>query len=544
MRHAARSGFGPLVGLLAALALAGCANPMLDVRGPGYSLADSPSPSREPQSMSEALAKLNHLRAQYHAAIREQSGQELAATQGLVWLGTLIAGMAVADVHRDAFLIAAGVGGTTYGLARTQLDARRALIWGAGMEALDCAKHASLPLDLGKERTDDLMDAAARLREQVGAVQQAQRALTLLSDVEIGNQREAVSLLIQRADDALAAAGRTQAAAAALLQAARGGDLSVTVDRVHTQVTRALRDIAVGLDSIKALIAGLGGFASVLAPGAGVDAVVSKGLADFNTKLTAPKTGANSATQAAVRQVTEPLAQALGRLATAEARLAALTQGVNVAAVSAALKACQVAAIAMPLQLTPASLQFDAAKAASKGFEITGGTPPYMVTTLDVLPDSLALQFAGGLSDTALVKATKDVAEGSFRLRVTDSGATKASRQLELRIGAGSTGSTPPPITQPPEDISAAWKKLADAILTKSPVKGLSGTDVTVVKAEPGVTGVALTIRCAPAAAISGSGFKNRLLSNLSELQALSAQLDTDFTAVTLASPDGTCKLK
>jgi len=534
------------------LALVGCANPMLDIRGPGYSLPDSQPPVQEPQSMAEAMAKLNHMRAQYYQAIRDQTGQELGATQGIVWLGTVIAGMAVADVHRDALLVATGVGGTTYGLARTQLDPRRTLVWTAGMEALDCAKQAALPLDLGKDRTQALERAAALVRDRVGAVQLAQQQVTVRRDESPGSQnpakRDAAGVLLQRSADVLVEVGRTQAAAAAVLHAARGSELSVTVDRVHTQVTRALRDIAVGLESIKALIAGLGGFAATLAPNAGVDSLVSKGLEDFKKKLGAQAGVLTPDLDTAMTSLETSLRQ----LVTAEAQLAGLTQGVDVVAVSTALKACKVASPATPLLLTPTSLQFEAAKGATKGFEIGGGTPPYMVVALDVLPDNLALQFAGGLSDTVQVKVGKDVAEGNYRLRVTDSGASKASRQLELRVGPASSGNAGGTDVDPKgsaqtggaTNAGSAWQKVAEAMLARSPVKGVNAVDVTLTKAEPSSTGIALTIRCAPAGTISSLLLKDRLTANLPETKTLAAQLGNDFAPITLTAADSSCVIK
>ena len=563
MRHVASCLTRRSVVAMSVLALAGCANPMLDVRGPGYSLAESRSPAREPQSMAEAVDKLNHMRAQYYQAIRDQTGQELAATQGLVWLGTLIAGMAAGDVHRDALLVSAGIGGTTYGLARTQLDPRRALIWAAGMEALDCAKQAALPLDLGPERIGALEGAAGQLRSKVVLVQQAQQKVTELRDQPpaslVPSKRDAAALLVERSDEVLAEAGRTQAAAAALLRAVRGGELSVTVDRVHTQVTRALRDIAVGLDSIKSLIGGLGGFAAVLAPGAGVDTLVSDAMKAFNDKLNADKgkAGAQAGQPTdALDKATADLQQALRDLAVAQVRLAALAQGVDTAAVSAALKACQVAGVATPLVLTPALLQFEPDKAATKGFEIGGGTPPYMVAPLDQLPDTLSLQFAGGLSETVQVKAGKGLAEGQYRLRITDSGASKASRQLEVRVTAGGGITTPPPVNaagateKPITDVgnpppaASAWQPLAAALQKRSPVR-VNAVDVTLVQAAASNTGVALSLRCVPSGKpIQARVLKDRLTIGLPEATALGKQLDNDMSQITLASPDNSCTVQ
>ena len=102
--------------------LAGCANPILKIDAPGYSVSASKAPTDEPKSMAEAIQKLNHVRAKYYEAILDQTGQTQNATTGLVWLGSIIAAMAIGKVHRDAIVGAALVGGTTYGLSRSYLD--------------------------------------------------------------------------------------------------------------------------------------------------------------------------------------------------------------------------------------------------------------------------------------------------------------------------------------------------------------------------------------------------------------------------------------
>lgn len=530
--------------IVAVAVLAGCANPILDVRAPGYSLPESPAPARDPQSMEEAQAKLSHLRAQYYQAIREHSGTELASTVGLVWLGTVVAGMAVGDVHRDAILGATAIGGTTYGLARTQIDARRTQVWTAGMEALDCARAATLPLDLGESRRGALQLAIAALEQRMADVLAAQRRVrseqSMPAVIASPDKRQATATLLVSSDDIVAEAGGALAGAGALLHAARGGELSATVDRVHTQVTRALREIAVSIESIKASIAGLGGFAAVIAPGAGVDTLIDSSMSAYREKLTKSNAQAGGPTPALDDAVNE-LEKAMKDLGVAEVRLAGMVQGVDLAAVSAALRACQVSGVATALALKPASLQFEPGKAIVKGFEITGGTPPYSVTALDPLPDALSLQFSGGLSDTAQVKATKDVAEGSFRLRVTDSSAVKGSRQLEIAVGtpAKAGAGTPSPAAAQPAG-ATEWKKLGEELLKKSPLSGVQGKTVKITAAEPTSTGVTIRIQCEPAGAISAQILKDRLVVGLADAAKV---LDNEMSQLKVVAADASCQV-
>jgi hypothetical protein len=143
--------------------LAGCANPILQIGGAGFSAADSPSLAHEPQTMAESMQKLNHLRASYYEAIRQQREASLVATNGLTWLGTALIGLAYGKAASGWIVGTALVGGTTYGLTRAQLDARQVELWQQGIESLDCARRASLPLDLGADQQRSIQDNLALL---------------------------------------------------------------------------------------------------------------------------------------------------------------------------------------------------------------------------------------------------------------------------------------------------------------------------------------------------------------------------------------------
>lgn len=428
-----------------AAVLSGCANPILRIEAPGYSVDASKAPIREPESMGEATQKLNHLRAKYYEAILYQTGQTQDATTGLVWLGTVIAGMAVGNVHRDGIVGASLIGGTTYGLSRTQLDARRILVWTEGIKALDCAKEAALPLDIGTARREQLELARAALSEGRIRVKSARdrvqtevdKLATTPSDLT-RRGHEAVS----KTDAALNEADKTQAAALDLLQASRGGELSVTVDRIHTKVTEVMGSILVDISSVKQMVAGLGGFASIFAPGAGIESTLGGAFANYGqAKVDAIKEDTDADVAAALDNAMTALEREMQELSAAQARVSGLLTEVNLAAVSAALKKCDVAGVATPLALVPSSLDFEEKVAATKGFTISGGTPPYVVTMLDAAPDGLSLLFSGGFADTAQVKSAS-VPAGEYRVLVTDSGTVKRSQQLVVRVASNGKSTT------------------------------------------------------------------------------------------------------
>jgi hypothetical protein len=478
-----------------AVLLSGCANPILRVDGPGYSSASSAALNREPASMADAVQKLNHLRARYYEAILEQTGTTQNATAGLVWLGAAVAGMAAGSVPSDAILGAALIGGTTYGLARTQLDGRRIQVWTEGMKALDCAKEAALPLDLGDARRTQLEDARAALGVQRIATQQARNTVQAELDRLVKTPSAATAsaqAMVARTDAALAEADKTQDAALDLLQASRGGELSSTVDRIHTKVTEVMGSIAVDISAVKQMVGGIGGFAAIFAPGAGIEGLLAGGLQDFKKAKTG--LGAEAGISDALDNAMTALDQETRRLVAAQGRVSGLLMNGNLAGVAAALKKCDVAGVATPLQLTPAVLRFGVKGAAPQGFEISGGTPPYVVAPLGDLPDGVSLQFSGGLADTAAVKVGTSAPDGELRLRVSDSGTSKRSQQLVVQVGpvGGAAGVPPPPAgaasavpvnLAPTPSTTQAWNALVSAMSRPGFSKSLKGVKFSVANA-------------------------------------------------------------
>lgn len=499
---------------VALMGLAGCANPILRVDMPGSSLARSPAAPAEPASMSEAMQKANHLRAVYYEAIQSQVGAAQNATNGLTWLGAAIAGMATGNVHRDAILGAALVGGTTYGLTQANLDGRRLDIWTAGMEALDCAKNAAMPLNFGPERLKDLRETHLKLDEARTRVQTAASKVKRLAGALQG---EADAL--KAASDAEAIADKAltvQTSLSALLNAARGGELSAAVDRIQTGVTKAIKDTTMGVQAVKQLVAGLGGFAEVLAPGAGVAAQLDAAFASV------AKVKAQGGSDPEVAKAMVELNDSLAVLNTTLALAEPLIGNLALSEISAALQQCGVSLPATQLKLEPAQVQFTPGTAASKGLVISGGKPPYMVEALDELPDGLSYTFSGGLADRALVKAAASLAAtGEFRLVVTDSGATKRSQQLVIQVGAagsgGPTNTTESRSMQPvgqaasPAAVAAAWSSLQGA-LNKGFSRSIQGVTFKVTAAAQLQGGLSVAISCTKLGSLTALDVREQLL--------------------------------
>lgn len=434
-------------------------------------MAKSPAPAGEPATMGEAVQKLNWFHAAYYEAVRGQTGQSQDATTGLVWLGAITAGLAAGQAHRDAIFGTSLLGGTTYGLARTQLDARRIDIWVSGMDALDCAKAAAAPLDIGTERVGALEDARKGLVERRAEAQRSIDTAKVVLDEFAKTPTDksaAAQIAITKAQEAVADVDKTLAAAIGLLDATRGKELSITVDRIHTGVTTAMKDLAVDPRSIKQLISGAGSFGEIFAPGAGIGASFTGAFAKYQSASATPAANANMPVAAMlveknlniafgskgksqapnppvqpalptdeIEKAMKALEASIGAMGKAQTRVNSLLMNVNLDQVSLSLKRCGVTGASTALVLEPASLTFTSGTAASKGFMISGGTPPYVVTALDELPTGLSPEFKGGLSDSVLVKITASaVSTGTYQLLISDSGSSKRTKQLSVTVQA------------------------------------------------------------------------------------------------------------
>ena len=461
--------------------LTGCASPIMHIKVSGYSVAQSPVPSAAPQNMGEAVAKLEYFRATYYEAIVNRAQTQQNTTTGLVWLGTAVAAMAAGTVHRDAILGVTLIGGTSYGLSRTQLDARHVQVWNQGIKALNCAKNAALPMDIGSRRHADLEDAITQLSAQRATVAglrvQTAATATLVKVNNVPLATEAFELLA-KVDEVLIEADRSASAGAALLHQTRGAELAVTVDKIHAKVTEAMSDLLVDVSAVPQLIAGLGGFASAFAPGVDVGALLSD--ANKRVAILTPQASGGTEDMKKLAQQMESLKSAMALLSVEQQRVSGMLVTVDRAAVIAALKACDVAGVSTAMVLRPAALQFDAAIAGTRGFQISGGKTPYSVSMLDTPPDWMTPVFNGGLADTAQIKVTDKATFGSYNVLVSDSSPTKNSQILAVTIGL-KPGQQDPALAKKDDGTSGANTTPAD----KSNFEGLAKAIAATWKTAP-----------------------------------------------------------
>ncbi|MBT9492334.1 MAG: hypothetical protein IV107_08260 [Paucibacter sp.] len=541
----------------AAALLAGCASPIQRIDAPGYSVVRSPAPTASPTDMAGAVAKLEHFRATYYEAIVTRAQLQQNATAGLVWLGTAVAAMAAGTVHRDAILGATLVGGTTYGLTRVQLDARHVQVWNQGIKALNCAREASLPMDIGTQRTQALEAANAQLAKQRSSVAelrtQAAATATLVAPKNAELARSAFDLL-SKVDEILIQTDRTANAAAALLHQSSGADLAVTVDKIHAKVTEALSDLLVDVSAVPQLIAGLGGFASGFAPGVDVGAMLSEANKRI-AKVTNQSLGGTEDMTKLAQQM-QSLKSEMDQLNVEQQRVSGMLLTVDHAAVLAALKACDITGVTGAMVLRPATLQFDANTAGARGFLISGGKAPYTVAMLDAPPDWMTPVFNGGLADTAQIKVSDKAVAGSYNLLVADSSPNRNSQILAVTIAAKSgqqDANTARNDVAPSTTDTGNFDTLAKAMADKWKITPLEvlGVKLTVGKAEV-VDGKAIKVSftCAtkqaagwPNANDTGKIAEQLSLADKVATKALLASkaIDAKFAQITLQPDAASC---
>jgi hypothetical protein len=481
--------------LAASALLAGCAGaPLLPLKGAGLSVAESESTTAP--TLLQARKQLFTLRAAYREAMAEQLNATQMSSSTLVGLGVLVAGLAAGKAHPDAIVAASLIGGGSFAVASLTLDRRRVLAFDAGIRALDCAHSAVIPLDLDASQLKALADGkeglvAARIRARA-ATTQAQSALDAAKQANAVEPAGLASAEKSIGDisAALTEADKTRKAADKLATDTReiGHRLQNIVLGIAAKVDGIIAATVPDVAAVQQVLAGLGGFASAFTPGAGIDKTLADALKRYNQA--APE-AAMSANEEATK-----LKLALKDLDAAAAELVAATTTVNEAlapvdgaAVASALKACNVADVVLPLALEPATLALEARAGAGKGFAISGGSKPYSVRLLDAATEGLAISFAGGLSDTAIVAANDKVPADSYRVLVND--AVGNSRQLVVNVSAKAEPS--------PASAVAPAADLVDKVKALKPMSG-AGFEVTVLPETVRVVGaeVRLAIKCIP----------------------------------------------
>lgn len=403
---------------------------------------DGGDPAAAGASMPKALRYLDQARTQYRNAVAAQMNDERALGNALIGAGALVAALAVGKVHRDAIIGTSFVAGTGYAIGSSNLQRPRALIYQAGVEALNCAERAVAPFAMEDDELVALVQALDRLeraRIDLGArLAEGQALRSRALPASAGAQQ--FDLLLPAAQQVQQASDTTLRAGREFTSAARIGarQLVAAVNGIDAAVVRSVINSTPDLSNVPKVISGLAGMVGSFAPGAGIEALVEQRLGDA-AKARSTDTGQAGAMDAANEAVRSVMRELAARHAEASARLA----GRTAAWPADAFKDCGVEQVVAALSVAPGSLVFTAGTSSRRLLDIAGGVKPYFVEIDGPAIDGLLLKPPVRFDTRAEVSVdgakVKDPVETV--LRVSDSSPTVRTLSVPLSVVAAAAKS-------------------------------------------------------------------------------------------------------
>jgi hypothetical protein len=432
--------------LSVAVALAGCATPVRFYEGTRPAIATS--------DMPQALAYLEGVRKQYQSTVESRMGYERDLTNALVGAGAVALGLALGHVNTNAIAGVALGAGTAYTLGNINLARQPVLIYLAGIDALNCAEKAVLPLyinDADLKSLRGLLDGEGGLQVQRGKL----AAALIAGDVVLrGTLPTAPNR--GRLEAALAAGTKVLDASTATMQAgrefialgARGSrELVATVTGIDTAVARAVVAETPDLSAVPGLVAGLAGTAGSFVPGAGIDKSTLDGLERKRSDAARAMTEAKGPDQ--VDKAATEVLEAAQVVAAKSEEVRSLLPSSPVLWPEDAFKNCGVAQVVSALSASTTAVRFTAGVDAQQEFEIYGGVKPYFVRIDGPIVDGLSVRSPVRFDNLAAVSIVGSKVKQALdtQLRVVDSSPTPRALIIPVSIvasGAGD-GSKPPP---------------------------------------------------------------------------------------------------
>ena len=325
----------------------------------------------------------------------------------------------------------------------------------AGQEAVGCARRAVIPLrmnDVERTSIEKSLDSLDAVSPNVEAA--AARLRLVLADYRKTRNADGVPAA-ERAASALSAATTLSTAVAGasgngrvlVTQARQAGDrLVAAVDKIDAAVIRASVDNLPDLTSVVKVISALAGFASQIAPGAGVDKFFADGLKKRDEKMMSGTIGGASP-EAALDDASLILENAIlaaqAQLRIVQSYLSAYQAG---PAALDALKDCGVTDVYFPLKASVDKLVFATGADATKSFILTGGVKPYVVEMSSSAITGLSLKGPAPFESRVQLSLSKEVTKAqSASVLVMDSSNPMKTLELPINIGEVPSVATAPP---------------------------------------------------------------------------------------------------
>ncbi|MCV2362613.1 hypothetical protein LNV23_04010 [Paucibacter sp. DJ1R-11] len=504
----------PLVLLAVAIAfgLTGCAvNPLVSWQ--------RPEAKASPVPLVDAQRYADEARKAYRDARDKHVQAVTGLNSGLLSLGVLGTGLAVAKSHKDALLGTAFLGATAYAFGQQNLNVQHRLVYEAGIDAIGCAKDAIQPLAMsisdrqGLEIAMPVLDAALAKASSARAVATVALATWRRTDPEDSELEKSAKAAITASGQAIDAGTASVTSGRQLIRRSDGaGDALISaVERIDGAVNKAVTATLPDPSSVFKVISGLPGFAAGIVPGsdAAFTAALAKSSASFKPEA-APQSGnlntkgvvnanegyalynAVAGLIAATDAVKLALAQVNGRLPTEET-----LRGLQSA------KECGLGDVSFALSVVPSAPTITAGANRKTPFVVSGGTPPYTVQ-LQVTPvKGVNLITPAPFDRTVVFDITTEAVAGTVPVVVMDASRPTKSMVVSVEILAAEGGAKDEETPSPESGKLRAPKTatdLAQRINAAAVFKHKDGVELSV--ANPATrksdTQVDLGLRCKP----------------------------------------------
>lgn len=412
-------------------------------------------------TIERAIVYANAAKAAYKEALGDQAILTNTLATGLIPLGGATLGAGIAGVNAEPLAYLALAGATVFGLGTWLNSTPRQSVYIAGINGMTCAVEAVLPL---KFDADQLDEALSKLSEQAGKTEHhAREAERLASELKglAGRDTPLTTSAVQSISSARAimttAQGRYGDGVSLKGLAARAGQLLVAkVDDIDALVGKQLLSTQPDLQSLPALIKGLGQTARNLTPlpSDATQLLTEEGLQAARAdriKTESQLVEARKEPELRVAGLEEKLDkslemmnEAVGPLVAASNTVAAFVNSATRSKPSETLKACGVDEVETGFTVRPAG---DLVLPQGKTIQLSirGGKTPYKAHISPQPADKISLLQPIGGGSTVVISAAEDATGAEYQLLIEDATLNQTSVKLTVpkKTGAADTKKSP-----------------------------------------------------------------------------------------------------
>jgi hypothetical protein len=385
----------------------------------------------EPQpasiSLPYAIAYAKNARDKYREALSDRAKLTNLLGPGLITLSAIVLGQAAFGASKDAIL-GTGLGAATaYVIGNWFSNRSSDIVYLAGMEAMNCAVDAVLPLNFSDAVRNSLNADLGELSNSITSANQAignvQSLIPLVENTHPLNQQARAD--VAKAEKVIETADQAYSPAQILLRHVDtvGTNLVSAVDRIGVAVDKALQQTQPRLESLVNVISQLSGASNIFAPGLGLAGTLAEALQPKEPKAKGQPIRPEQLSPE------EQLEIALGNLAAQSAALASWTRrvasvvnSVNETRPLQTLKECGVNVDKVDTDITVSStlIQFPSDTPGERAVIVQGGKSPYVGRFLESPTPGVTLENPIPGDKLIRVKVAEKTPAMSYTLLVGD----------------------------------------------------------------------------------------------------------------------------